>query len=202
MEKSITVFALPGHEALGEHLTWALNAERGMLTVRNFPDGETYVRVDTDCDGKDVVLAATLHHPNSLRLPLAFCAQAARDVGARRVVLVVPYLAYLRQDARFQPGEAITSKVFASYLNVAFDGLVTVDSHLHRYASLDELYSIPTRVVHAAPALATWIREHIPNALIVGPDRESEQWVSEVARLVGAPFISRVKFGVEIETSR
>src|SRR5829696_534139 len=66
--------------------------------------------------------------------------------------------------------------------------LVTVDPHLHRYKSLDEIYSIPTRVVHSAPFLAEWIAANEPAPLLIGPDIESEQWVSEVAARANAPY--------------
>ena len=75
-----------------------------------------------------------------------FTATTARQLGAARVGLVAPYLAYMRQDKRFHEGEAVTSTIFATFLSSAFDWLVTVDPHLHRHKSLDEIYSIPTRV--------------------------------------------------------
>ena len=183
------VFALPGHEGLGARLAAALHAPEGALTVREFPDGETYVRGETRCEGRDAVIAANLFRPNAQVLPLVFAARATRVLGARRVVLVTPYLPYMRQDARFRPGEVVTSRLFAQLLSDTFDGLVTVDPHLHRYTTLEEIYTIPTRVEHAAPAVAGWIYSHVDRPLIVGPDSESEQWVREVADMAGAPYI-------------
>ena len=118
-----------------------------------------------------------------------FAAGAARDLGASLIVLVAPYLAYMRQDKRFHTGEAITSRTFASMLSAAVDGLVTVDPHLHRYHALDEIYRVPTRVVASAPAIARWVRKNVANPLLIGPDTESEQWVAAVARDAGAPGI-------------
>ena len=183
------VFTMPGHEGLGVRLATALSAPEGALTLREFPDGETYVRGESRCDGQDAVIAANLYQPNAQVLPLVFAARATRVLGARRVVLVTPYLPYMRQDARFQPGEVITSRLFAQLLSNTFDGLVTVDPHLHRYTTLDEIYTIPTRVEHAAPAVARWIYSNVNRPLIVGPDSESEQWVREVADMAGAPCI-------------
>jgi len=98
----------------------------------------------------------------------------------------------------------VTSRIFARLLSSAVDGLVTIDPHLHRYHALSEIYSIPSRAEHAAPAIAGWIRAHIEHPVIVGPDYESEQWVSEVASMAGAPFIvlSKTRHGdreVEID---
>src|SRR3546814_5690813 len=69
------------------------------------------------------------------------------------------------------------------------DWLVTVDPHLHRYHELSEIYRIPTQVVHAAPFLASWIKRNVARPLIIGPDLESEQWVSQVAADADAPFL-------------
>lgn len=189
----ILVFNLPGHEALAERLRQQLDAESGAMTVRQFPDGETYVRGETPCDGRDAILAANLYQPNPQILPLMYCTRAIRLLGAHRVILVTPYLPYMRQDARFQPGEVITSRLFATLLSDTVDGLVTVDPHLHRYTTLQEIYPIPSRVEHASPSIATWIRTHVSNPLIVGPDSESEQWVAQVADLADAPFIVLAK---------
>ena len=122
-------------------------------------------------------------------MALLFAAQAARDLGASQVGLVAPYLAYMRQDTRFNDGEAVTSRYFARFLSSAVDWLVTVDPHLHRYHALDEIYAVPGDVVHAAPALAIWIREHVERPLLIGPDEESEQWVASVAREAQAPHL-------------
>lgn len=183
------VLALPGAEAQASRVAARLGAEVGGLATRSFPDGETWVRVTTDVARRPVVLVADLHHPDPKLLPLGFAADAARDRGARRVILAAPYLAYMRQDRAFQPGEAVTSRVFARLLSALVDGLVTIDPHLHRTPSLDAIYRIPSQVQHAAPLLAAWIRDNVARPLIVGPDEESEQWVSEVGALVGAPHV-------------
>lgn len=164
-------------------------AERGFVTLRRFPDGETYVRLESPVRDRDVAVICTLDRPDDKLLPLFFLAATARDLGATRVGLVAPYLAYMRQDRRFTDGEGVTSGYFASLLSRSFDWLVTVDPHLHRRASLAEIYSIPATVVHAAPRVAEWIRATLPKPLLVGPDSESQQWVDAVASMAGAPSI-------------
>jgi ribose-phosphate pyrophosphokinase len=94
----------------------------------------------------------------------------------------------MRQDRRFNAGEAVTSRHVARLLSGAFDWLLTVDPHLHRYAALGEIYTIPARTVHAAPLLSAWIRQHVADPVIVGPDAESEQWVAAVAADADAPY--------------
>jgi ribose-phosphate pyrophosphokinase len=191
------VFALPGNESMAELIRCALDGARGELETRNFPDGETYLRFVTDPKDRDVVLVCTLDRPDGKSLRLLFAADAARDLGASSVGIVAPYLAYMRQDRRFRPGEAITSRTFARMVSSHIDWLVTVDPHLHRYTSLDEVYPIPTRAVRSAPLLSEWIRAHVNRPFLLGPDVESEQWVSQVAGAIGAPYqvLRKTRYG-------
>jgi ribose-phosphate pyrophosphokinase len=157
--------------------------------MRQFPDGESYVRLSAPCEARDVIVVASLDRPNPKVLPLLFLADLAHELGARRVLLVAPYLAYMRQDTRFKPGEAVTSRSFAKLLSGRIDGLVTIDPHLHRYQALADLYSVPAQVIHAAPLIAEWIQAEIERPLLVGPDSESEQWVADVAARASAPYV-------------
>lgn len=182
------VLALPGGEALAAALARALRCEHSPLALHHFPDGESLVRLDAPVKGRCVVLAGSLNQPDDKTLALLFAADAARELGATQVGLVAPYLAYMRQDERFHPGEAVTSRSYARVLSAALDFLVTVDPHLHRWHSLDQIYAIPTTVVPAAPLIARWLQTRVARPLLVGPDAESEQWVAEVARLAGAPW--------------
>ena len=193
MNKSIIVFNLPSDEVLAVQLAEELNADVGEFITHEFPDGEMYVRGVTACEGKIAILAADLSRPNSLLLPLLFCIEALKELGAERVILVSPYLPYMRQDKKFKTGEVLTSKIFARLLSDAVSGLVTVDPHLHRYKDLSEIYSIPTKVQHADVLISKWIADNVNNPLIVGPDQESEQWVSKVAAQIGAPYIVLTK---------
>lgn len=191
------LIALPGNETLTQSLAGLLGAEIGHIELRAFPDGETYLRFTTSVLDRRIALVCTLDHPDTKMLQLLFAAAAAKDLGAKQVGLVAPYLAYMRQDRRFKPGEAVTSREVARLLSEAFDWLVTVDPHLHRYGSLAEIYRIPTRVAHAAPLISQWIKANAPQALVIGPDSESEQWVSAVATAAGAPFtvLEKVRHG-------
>lgn len=182
------LIAMPGNQPMAVALAQTLDGDLGQVEVRNFPDGETYLRLLSDVSGRRVIIVSTLDRPNDKTLPLIFAAATARELGAMNIGLVAPYLAYMRQDRRFQPGEAVTSRQVALLLSSTFDWLVTVDPHLHRYSALNDIYRIPTRVVHAAPLISQWVKRHVANPFIIGPDSESEQWVSAVARDAEAPF--------------
>lgn len=178
--------AAPG---LVRQLATAMDAEIGALELRRFPDGECYLRLDTAPADRDVMLVCTLDRPDLKTLPMLFAAETCRELGARSVGLVAPYLAYMRQDIRFRPGESVTSRHYAKMLSAELDWLVTVDPHLHRYDSLDEIYTIRNRSVAAAPALAEWLRAHVAEPVLIGPDEESSQWVAGVASVIDAPWL-------------
>jgi ribose-phosphate pyrophosphokinase len=159
------------------------------MVIRNFPDGESYVRILSNVKEKEVIIVCTLHQPDAKLLPLLFLCSLLRDLKVKSIFLVAPYLAYIRQDKQFNPGEAVTSEYFARLLSSLVDRLITIDPHLHRRISMKEIYSIPCEVLHANGLISQWVKKNIPDALLIGPDSESEQWVSEVAKNAGVPFI-------------
>jgi len=183
-----SVISMPGAERCADRIAERLGASRCALESRRFPDGEIYLRVVDDVRGRDVAVVAQLRDPDPQLPGLLFLADALRELGARSVGLVAPYLPYMRQDIRFRPGEAVASRSFARLVSTAFAWLVTVDPHLHRVASLDAIYAIPTAVVPSAPAIAAWIQTQVRHPHLVGPDEESAQWVAEVAAFVGCPY--------------
>jgi len=182
-------YGLPGAEDLATALARKAGARSGGLEIRHFPDGEAYVRALTLPECEKVVLVANLARPDTGFLPLVFAADLMRDLGVTDVGLIVPYLPYMRQDKRFHDGEAVTSTSFARLMNGTFDWLITVDPHLHRRKDLAEIYTMPALALHAAPLIGKWISEHVRDALLIGPDGESEQWVRAVAAVADMPYI-------------
>ncbi len=189
------IFSLEPHP-LQQSLSEALGAEIGTFETRQFPDGESYLRIEQEVKDKRCVVVADLSHPNHKFLPLIFLLDTLRELGASNIGLVAPYLSYMRQDRRFIKGEALTSRLFAKILSSHVDWLVTVDPHLHRYNALSEIYSVPNKVVQGAPALASWL-EGQKDLLLVGPDSESEQWVADIAAQSGHPFVigQKIRYG-------
>lgn len=181
------LLAFPGMEKIGQSIAELLAADFALVDLHQFPDGESLVALPGDLKGTYVAFVATLRNPDALALPLRFAGLTAREMGAKSVGLVAPYLAYMRQDHRFAPGQALSAPLFARFLEESFDWLVTADPHLHRIPALDALFTIPARRAVTARLLADWIGANVANPVIIGPDNESEQWVGEVAGLVGCP---------------
>lgn len=181
-------FGMPGNDDLAEELARLMASQAGRIESRRFPDGESYVRIHGTPNDRDTYLVCTLADPDRQILPLLFAARTLRALGARSLTLITPYLAYLRQDAEFQKGEALSSRIFANLISREFDSLITVDPHLHRYRSLDEIYSIPTRIIRTSDLIGTWVREHMGSPVILGPDAESAQWVEAIAASATCPW--------------
>ena len=181
---------MPGNDDLARDIAAMTGAELGGHEYRKFPDRESYLRFTTDVQNKQAILACSLHDPDIKVLPLLLAAAALRDLGATRIGLATPYLAYMRQDRRFKAGEAITSTDFARLLSAFFDWIATIDPHLHRHAAMSEIYAIPVLVGHATSVLADYVRQHTGGAFLIGPDEESEQWVAAVASAAGVPHVT------------
>ena len=150
-----------------------------------FPDGELRLRLPPQLPQR-VVLLRSLHGPNVKLLELLLTARTARTLGARQLTLVAPYLAYMRQDIAFHPGEAISQTIVGEHLAQLFDAVLTIDPHLHRVATLAQ--AVPARqtlALTAAPLLGDWVFRQCPDALLVGPDEESAQWIQAAARAHG-----------------
>ena len=171
--------------------------QQGSMQMRRFPDGESYIRIDSDVRQHDVAILCQLHQPDTKLVPLLLLADTLRELGAQRIGLIAPYLAYMRQDKRFQAGEGVTSHYVARLLSEHLDWLLTVDPHLHRISDLQQIYSIPARSLTAVEPMAAWIRANVARPLVIGPDSESEQWAASVARAADCPWevLQKTRFG-------
>lgn len=171
--------------ASATRLAHAANLAMSQVERHRFPDGEIKLRLP-DTLPKHVVIFRVLNDPNEKLLELLLVAQTARTLGATHLTLVAPYLAYMRQDIAFHPGEAISQHIVGQFLAGLFDALITVDPHLHRVASLQEAVPVAHAVVlSGAPLLSDWIAARRQHPLLIGPDEESAQWVAMAAQRHG-----------------
>jgi len=164
-----------------EQLARAAGLEAMQVARHRFPDGELKLRLPVPLPPSAVVLRS-LHHPNEKLVELVLLADTARALGARHLTLVAPYLAYMRQDAAFHPGETVSQQIIGRLLAERFDAVVTVDPHLHRVAKLAD--AVPARraiALSAAPLIGAFYAARNTQPLLLGPDAESEQWVKRAA---------------------
>lgn len=172
--------------SLADRVAKELGTEPGRLEIRKFPDGEKYVRVLSEVNGQDVAVIQSLYrNPNEYLFELMLLTDTLRDLGARSVTGVVPYLAYARQDARFKPGEAVTSISLARFLEASgMSRFLTVDTHLHRLEDVSKVFKIPAENLSAMPLLGQYARENFrpKKPVVIAPDEEAEPWAATVAK--------------------
>ncbi len=161
------------------------------IHIHTFPDNESKVSVNP-VQGTAIIYIS-LNNPNEKLIQLAFAANALKENGASRLVLVAPYLCYMRQDKAFFPGEAISQHIIGAFLASYFDKIISVDPHLHRINDLREAFpECEATSLTAAEPISNTINDEITKErrLLIGPDSESKQWVSSIAEKTNISFIT------------
>ncbi len=156
------------------------------IEIHRFPDGE--LRVTVGPVASVAIIYAPLDQPNEKLLAILFASEALRRNGTKRLILVAPYMCYMRQDASFHSGEAISQHVIGQLLADVFDRVVTVEAHLHRTKSIQDAFpgaeadNLSAMSAIAEAMLATGVD---PRTTVVGPDEESRRWVGDLADRLG-----------------
>ncbi len=178
----------PDYRDQAQRLAKAAGLNYAEVEVHRFPDGESRIRLPAGI-GERIILCRSLAQPNDKLIELALTSAAARELGARHLTLVAPYLCYMRQDKAFRSGEAISQPIIGQLLANWVDELITVDPHLHRVATLEE--AIPVQRAHcltAAPLMASFLGTELSDPILIGPDEEALQWVAAIAARSGLEY--------------
>ncbi len=188
-----TLHAFADDAAPAGRLAAALGIVCTEIASYRFPDGEH--RVTAGETAPVALLYRSLADPDARLIGVLLAADALRRRGAQRLVLVAPYLPYMRQDAAFAPGEAVSQQVIGRLLAGAFDAVVTVDPHLHRTPDLAAVLPGAQAVnVSGAVTLARALQGQLPeNTVLIGPDAESRPWVAAVAAPLGLDYLVATK---------
>lgn len=190
---------------LAKRIARKLKIHYSELIVKKFPDGDSYVRFAyPHLRNKIVIIVNSMHpKPNDALIEVIFAAHTARDLGASKVTLVIPYLAYMRQDKRFHGGEAVSNKIIAKLLDCC-DEIITIDSHLHRIHNLHEIFPrhVKATALTAVKPIAEYVRKlnrNVKNIELIGPDIESGQWADKVANELGkkAVILHKKRYSAE-----
>ncbi|MBI4150929.1 ribose-phosphate diphosphokinase [Candidatus Woesearchaeota archaeon] len=177
------VIAGPTSASFGRKLAKKIKAPFASLIASHFPDGELKLRYPVDIKGKELIFVETMQpNPDEALIQLLFATASARVQGAKKVTLVIPYTGFLRQDKEFHRGEVVSNRIVAGLLSKA-NRVITMDPHLHRIKSLDDIFKTKTTTLTANNILADHIRKKHKGAIVVGPDEESYQWALSVAKL-------------------
>ncbi|MCK5356674.1 MAG: ribose-phosphate diphosphokinase, partial [Methyloprofundus sp.] len=182
------VLAFPDYLQQAQRLALALDVPLQPVYLHQFPDGESLIRLATDLP-EHVIICRSLNQPNDKLIELLLCAKTARQLGAKRLTLVAPYLCYMRQDIANQPGEAVSQVIVGQMLAELFDDVISVDPHLHRISMLNQAIPIENAVsLSATHEICRFLQQQFDSAVLLGPDSESEQWVAAIAEKTGFDY--------------
>lgn len=154
-------------------------------TIRDFADGEIFVRIDRNARGRDVFIMQPTVAPAGSVVELLLLIDAAVRASAARVTAVVPYFGYGRQDRKDQPRVAIGAKLMANLMVAAgADRVIGMDFHQHQ---IQAFFDIPVDHLYAAPVLTHYFREmKLPDLVVVAPDVSSAKMARGFAKRLDA----------------
>ncbi|HEY8035788.1 MAG TPA: ribose-phosphate diphosphokinase [Methylobacter sp.] len=182
------ILAFPDYLGQAQRLATRLDVPLAEAVLHHFPDGESLIRLPPSLP-EHVIVCRSLNQPNDKLIELLLCATTARELGAKRLTLVAPYLSYMRQDIANQPGEAVSQRIIGKLLAGLFDDVLTVDPHLHRISSLTQAIPIKNAIsLTAANEIGAFLKQQFKHALLLGPDSESKQWVAAIAEHIGFDY--------------
>lgn len=175
------ILGFDDYEPQARALARALEMPCEIVRRHRFPDGENCLTLPDELPRR-VIVCRSLDQPNEKLLELLLTAKTARRLGAEELVLVAPYLCYMRQDNAFHPGEAVSQPIVGEFLADLFETVVTVDPHLHRIERLEQ--AVPARrsiTLSATGLMAGFLPAEHAGSVLLGPDVEAEQWVAAVS---------------------
>jgi ribose-phosphate pyrophosphokinase len=166
----VKVFSGTANEPLARAICQYIGIELGKATIRPFPDGETFVKIEENVRGQDVFVVQPTSPPTNHNLmELFIMMDALRRASAQRITAVVPFYGYARQDRKDQPRVPITAKLVANLMVAAgANRLLTMDLHAQQ---IQGFFDIPVDHLYAAPVMYAYLRQkNIPNLVVVSPD--------------------------------
>lgn len=188
---------------LAAKVAYELNEELGYVEFKKFPDGERYLRVDGKVDEEVTVIQSTCYPQDENLIELLFLIKNLKDLGAKKVKVVVPYMGYARQEKRFNDGEAISAKIVASLIESAgADEFISVN--LHEECVL-KFFGIPAKNLSAMPAIAEYIGDILGDEkpIILAPDKGAYPFAQEIAEILDCDctYLSKIRLsGDTVET--
>lgn len=184
-----------------------LGEELCYVETRKFPDGERYLKISENVEGKEVTVIQSTGYPQDENLmELLFMIANLKDLGAEKVRVVVPYMGYARQEKRFNPGETISAKIVCELIESAgADEFITFN--IHEKCVLN-FFNIPARNLSAMPDIAEYLNKKFfkkedSKPLIIAPDKGAYGFAQEISEIIGCDctYLTKVRLGPDkVET--
>lgn len=154
---------------LAEKVAGNLGIKLCDTTVRNFSDGEIWVKFEENVRGVDLFIMQSTFAPSDNIMELLMLVDAAKRASAKRVTAVIPYFGYARQDRKDQPRVSVTAKLVANLLTRAgADRIITIDLHS---SQIQGFFDVPLDHLYASPVLIRALRKlHLDDLAFAAPD--------------------------------
>ena len=185
MDTPLAIFAGRSNAALARAIAENFGTSLGEITIKNFSDGEIYVKYEQSIRGEDLFLVQSTPPNGDNIIELLLMIDAAKRASAKRVTAVIPYFGYARQDRKDQPRVSIAAKLMADLLMKAgVDRILTMDLHAPQ---IQGFFDIPMDHLYASRLFIDHFREmQIDNFTVVAPDVGSLKTTRAYAKRLGA----------------
>ncbi|MDF1752904.1 MAG: ribose-phosphate pyrophosphokinase [Verrucomicrobiales bacterium] len=171
MASELKIFSGTAHPKLAKEIADYIKVPLSDVLVKQFADGETFVRINENIRGRDVfIVQPTCPPTNHNILELLIMVDAAKRASAERITAVIPFFGYARQDRKDQPRVPITAKLVANLLTAAgVDRVLTMDLHA---GQIQGFFDIPVDHLYAKPVLIRHLKQQnlTDNLVVVSPD--------------------------------
>ena len=164
------IFSGTSNEPLSKAICASIGIEIGKSTIKPFPDGETFVKIEENVRGEDVFIVQSTSPPTNHHLmELFIMIDAVRRASANRITAVLPFYGYARQDRKDQPRVPITAKLVANLLVAAgANRILTMDLHAQQ---IQGFFDIPVDHLYAAPVMYEYLKKKdLKDLVVVSPD--------------------------------
>ncbi|HUN65568.1 MAG TPA: ribose-phosphate pyrophosphokinase [Bacteroidota bacterium] len=184
----LKLFAGRSNRGLAQQIARRIGCSLGECQIKNFSDGEIWVKYSENIRGSDVFIIQSTAPPAENLMELLIMVDAARRASARRVTAVIPYFGYARQDRKDQPRVAITAKLVAKLLTVAgIDRVITMDLHAPQ---IQGFFDIPVdHLYSSAVYISFFLKKKIPHLTVVSPDVGGIKMARAFAKRLGGDLI-------------
>lgn len=192
------VFSGSSNQFLAREVSHLLDAPLGLATIKRFPDGERYIKIENEVKGKECVVIQSTGYPQDENLfELFTILDTLKYMGAGKIITVVPYFGYGRQDKVFKTGEAVTSRTASKHIQMDSDEFISIN--LHEESILDN-FQIPARNLDASPLLGSYLKEHgfcAEKSLVLAPDKSAFPMAKVVSEIMGCStdYLEKCRLG-------
>jgi ribose-phosphate pyrophosphokinase len=187
-DPKVSIFTGRKTRYLAEKIAESYGAELGKSIVTNFSDGELQTSYEENIRGKDVFIIQSTFPPGDNLLELLMMVDAAKRASARKIIAVIPYFGYARQDRKDKPRVAIASKLIANLLTTAgVNRVITLDLHADQ---IQGFFDVPVDNLYASNIFMEHIRElNLPNLVMASPDTGGTRRAASYAKALNTGFV-------------